>query len=149
MRERSTDMPGKRREIEQKLAKLPKSFTAEEINKMYMDLCADVNLPRDKNIPRQAYEAELHKKHQTLAYSYPNLFFKTVRGEMDKHIFDTLMKLKRRVDDGDIDDKRAKELVIDGARRHVEGEAPRVARPAPVEGGTVQEINLKCKVEED
>lgn len=142
-------MPGKRREIERKLAQLPESFTAEQIDTMYRNLCADVNLPRDRNIPRQVYEAELHKKHETFAYSYPNLFFKTLRGEMDPHIFDTLMKLKRRVDHGDIDDKRAKELVIDGARRHVEGEAPRVARPTPVEGGTVQEINLKCKVEED
>ena len=137
-------MPGKRREIERQLQKLPESFTVEQIKEMHSLLAADVSRGG-------ILEAELHRKHKTLAYSYPSLFFKTVRGEMDPHIFDTLMKLKQKVDDGEINNKRAKELVIDGARRHVEGEAPRVPKLKPAQGSkaNVQEINLKCKVDEE
>lgn len=141
-------MPGQRREIERQLEKLPESFTAEDIEKMYSDLRADVAFLRKQNTPQKVAEAELHKKHQTLAYSYPTIFFKTIRGEMDQHIFDTLLKLKRRVDSGEINDKKAKELVIDGAKRHVEGEAKRAPKAQKKEGGTVQEITLKCKVED-
>lgn len=141
-------MPGQRREIERQLEKLPDSFTAQDIEKMYNDLSADVTFLKDKNIPQNVAEAELHKRHRTLAYSYPTIFFKTIRGEMDQHIFDTLIKLKRRVDAGEINDKAAKELVIDGAKRHVEGEAPRKIKAPKKEGGTVQEITLKCKVED-
>lgn len=113
---------------------------------MHKSLTADIE--RLEGIPHRQAEAELHKRHKTLAYSYPNLFFKTVRGEMDQHIFDSMMDLKEKVDSGEINNKRAKELVIDGAKRHIEGEAPRAPKAEEKEGGTVQEITLKCKVEE-
>lgn len=142
-------MPGQRREIERKLKNLPDSFTAEEIEGMYAKLVADIALLKEKKVPQKVAEAELHKRHQTLAYSYPTIFFKAVRGEMNQHIFDTLIKLKRKIDIGEIDGKRAKELVIDGAKRHVEGEAPRAPKPSQREGGAVQEITLKCRVEDE
>ena len=116
---------------------------------MYDNLKSDVALLKKKKVPQKLAEAELHKKHKTLAYSYPTIFFKTVRGEMDQHIFDTLIKLKRKFDDGEINNKTARELVVDGAKRHVEGEAPRAPRPPKKEGGLVQEINLRCRVEDD
>ena len=141
-------MPGQRREIERALQQLPESFTAEQIIHMHSDLSSDVLLLKKNKVPQKLAEARLHEKHKTLAYSYPTLFFKTVRGEMDQHIFDTLMNLKSKVDAGEINNKRAKELVIDGAKRHVEGEAPRAPKPELREGGTVQEITLKCKVED-
>lgn len=115
---------------------------------MHSDLSCDVETLRADNVPQKVAEAKLHEKHKTLAYSYPSLFFKTVRGEMDQHIFDSLMNLKRKVDVGEIDNKKAKELVIDSAKRHVEGEAPRAAKPGKKEGGTVQEIILNCKLED-
>lgn len=146
MRRSSTIMPEQRREIERALQKLPESFTAEEIKDMHNDLSSDVRLLKANNVPQKVAEAKLHEKHKTLAYSYPTLFFKTVRGEMDQHIFDTLMNLKSKVDTGEINNKKAKELVIDGAKRQVEGGAPRA--PKLKEGGTVQEITLKCKVED-
>jgi len=139
-------MPGQRREIERQLEQLPEHFTAEEIKAMHQKLTEDVAKLRGTN---KEVEAQLHAKHKTLAYSYPTLFFKTVRGEMDNHIFDTLMELKKKVDEGEITNKRAKELVVDGAKRHVEGEAPRAPKPEKTNGGTVQEITLNCKVEED
>lgn len=141
-------MPGQRRDIERQLEQLPESFTAEEIKDMHQKLNADVSKLKGANIPQKEAEAQLHAKHKTLAYSYPTLFFKTVRGEMDNHIFDTLMNLKKKVDEGEITNKRAKELVIDGAKRHVEGEAPRAPKPEKTPGGSVQEITLKCKVED-
>lgn len=141
-------MPGQRKEIEKQLEKLPSSFTANDVNRMYEDLNKDVKFLKSKNIPMSQMEAELHKRHKTLAFSYPTLFFRVVRGEMDEHIFKSLMKLKRRVDEGEIDNTQAKKMVIDGARRYVEGCAPRVVRPK-TEGGTVQEINLKRRVEDE
>ena len=66
---------------------------------------------------------------------------------MDQHIFDTLTNLKSKLDAGEINDTQAKELVIDGAKRHIEGEAPRAPKEG-TPGGTVQEINLKCKVDD-
>lgn len=141
-------MPGQRREIERQLKQLPESFTADDIEKMYTALQKDVTFLKSRGVQMSQIEAELHRKHKVLAFSYPTLFFRVIRGEMDEHIFKTLMKLKQRVDSGELTDKRAKELVIDGAKRHVGGEAPRRSIPKK-EGGTVQEINLKCKVEED
>ena len=141
-------MPGQRREIERALQQLPESFTAEQIIKMHSALSSDVLLLKKNKVPQKFAEARLHETHKTLAYSYPTLFFKTVRGEMDQHIFDTLMNLKSKVDAGEINNEKAKELVVDGAKRHVEGEAPRAPKPQKKEGGTVQEITLKCKVED-
>lgn len=141
-------MPGQRREIERQLEKLPETFTAEDIEKMYDALKADITFLKDHQIPQKLAEADLHKKHQTLAYSYPTIFFKTIRGEMDQHIFNTLLNLKRKVDAGEINNKVAKELVIDGAKRHVQGEASRAPKAPEKEGGTVQEITLRCKVED-
>lgn len=115
---------------------------------MHSDLNSDVLLLKKNKVPQKIAEARLHQKHKTLAYSYPTLFFKTVRGEMDQHIFDTLMSLKSKVDAGEINNRKAKELVIDGAKRHVAGEAPRAAKPESREGGTVQEIVIKCKPED-
>lgn len=142
-------MPGQRREIERKLEKLPESFTSSEIEDMYKKLVADIAFLKEQKVPQKAAEAELHRRHETLAYSYPTIFFKAVRGEMNQHIFDTLIKLKRKVESGEINNKRAKELVIDGAKRHVEGDAPRAPKSAPHQGGSVQEITLKCRVEDE
>lgn len=109
---------------------------------MHSLLCADVE---EGAIP----EEELHRKHRMLAFSYPNLFFKTVRKEMDPRIFKELLKLKQMVDDGEIDNNRAKELVIDGAKRHVEeGVRRTISTKHPLGGETVHEINLRCKVED-
>lgn len=141
-----------RRQIEEHLNKLPESFTADEILRMYEALEQDVAFCKKNGIPQAAAETQLHQKHKTLAYSYPTIFFKALRGEMDKHIFNSLLNIKRQVEDGEVTDKRAKELVIDGAKRHVEGEAPR--RPHPnsnqeQDPSRVQEINVRCQVEED
>ena len=140
-------MPGQRREIERQLAELPESFNAGEIQKMYDKLVQDVNFMKQKGIPLATMESELHKRHKTLAFSYPTLFFRIVRGEMDEHIFRTLMGLKKKVDDGELTNERAKEMVIDSAKQQVDGEVPRMQR-VKKEGGTVQEINLKCRVED-
>lgn len=140
-------MPGQRRDIERELEKLPDFFTTEEIQTMYKNLNEDVKKLKSSNVPFAEMEAQLHKTHKTLAYSYPTLFFKTVREEMDPHIFASMMKIKHQMDQGQISHKKAKELVIDGAKRHVEGEAPRMSKPQQEGSGQVQEIILQCKVD--
>ena len=140
-------MPGERREIERRLNELPESFTAGQIQQMYKDLVVDVNILTKQKVPLANIEAQLHKKHRVLAYSYPTLFFRVVRGEMDEHIFNTLMCLKKKVDDGEITNETAKERVIDGAKRQVQGLDPKMKR-TKTEGGIVQEINMKCRVED-
>jgi len=140
-------MPGQRREIERQIADLPKSFKAGEIQKMYDNLVKDVDRLKAQGLSVAKMEEQLHKDHKTIAFSYPTVFFRTVRGEMDPHIFKSIMCLKERVDRGEITDERAKELVIDGAKRQASGEFPRLEREKK-EGGTVQEINLKCRVED-
>lgn len=140
-------MPGQRRNIESQLEKLPESFSVEEIKQMYQDLNTDVN--NFQHIPQKKMEALLHDKHKILAYSYPSLFFKTVRREMDTEIFETMMNIKAKLDTGEIDSKRAKELVIDGARRQVDKNQPRKPKPTGGQELQVQEITLKCQVEED
>jgi hypothetical protein len=130
---------------------LPDSFSADEITQMYEELETDVALLKQAGIPQKTAEARLHQKHKTLAYSYPTIFFKAVRGEMDRHIFDTLLKIKRQVEDGEVSNERAKELVIDGAKSHVEGDAPRlpISNPKHSTSSSVHEINIRCRVEDD
>lgn len=141
-------MPGQRREIERQLTKLPESFAAKDIETMYNKLINDVRFLKSRGVSLHEMESELHKKHKTLSFSYPTMFFKTVRGEMDEHMFKTLIKLKGRVDSGELTNVRAKELVIDEAKHQVEGGAPRPVRPKK-EGGTVQEINIKRRIDEE
>lgn len=140
-------MSKQRRDIENQLKALPESFKAGEIQNMYDKLVKDVDRLKAQGLSVVKIEEKLHKDHKIIAFSYPTVFFRTVRGEMDPHIFKSLMCLKERVDSGEITDERAKELVIDGAKRQVNGEFPRLAREKK-EGGTVQEINMKCRVED-
>lgn len=137
-------MPGQRRAIENQLNSLPESFTAKEIKCMYNALQADIGHIKEAERNPVDMEAYLHRRHKKLSFAYPTIFFRTVRGEMDQHIFGSLMALKARVDSGEIDDARAKEIVVDSARRHVEGAAPRAPRK---EGGEVHEVIVRRRLE--
>lgn len=142
-------MAGQRREIETQLKELPESFTADQIKSMCEALEQDVEKLQKTGMPREKAESLLHHKHKTLAFSYPTMFFKIVRGEMDKHIFETLLKIKERMESGEVNDEKAKELVIDGAKRHVEGAAPRLPPRRNTEGSEVHEITMKCRADEE
>lgn len=145
-------MSGQRREIEDKLKSLPDSFTADEIETMYANLVNDADYKQLRKTTthnsRLAIETRLHKKHEMLAYSYPTIFFKTVRNEMDPHILKSLMDIKRKMEKGELTDEGAKRAVIDGAKAHVMSDPNRPKRVTQP-GSTVQEITVKCKVEDE
>lgn len=144
-------MPGGQRAgIENQLKQLPKSYTTAEISAMYVGLRADVDRFRASGVPQALVEQRLHSKHKTLAFAYPALFFKVVKGEMSEYMFTKVMEIKQDLDQGKITQEQARDLVVDNAKRHVEGAAPRPARPSTNEPGTaVQEVVIRTQVDEN
>ena len=144
-------MTGQRKQIENKLGELPTSFSADEIIRMYDKLKRDVEVLNSRTTPISTMEGLLHKRHNKLAISYPTIFFKTVRGEMDPRMFNVMMKLKKQVDEGLMSNEDAKKSVIDSAKAHIEklnaSGTRKIKQVAP--GSSVKEINLKCKLEDD
>ena len=141
-------MSGQRKDIEDKLKSLPESFSADQIEEMYSALVKDIKFMKLQGKNKAIIESQLHQKHETLAYSYPTIFFKTMRGEMDPHIFKSLMEIKRKMEKGEISQEGARRAVIDGAKAHVMSNPDRPKRVIEP-GSTVQEITLKCRVEDD
>ena len=133
-------MSGQRRQIENKLKSLPESMSADEIEAMYANLQKDVDYLLKQGQNLKTIESQLHKKHETLAYAYPTVFFKAVRGEMDPHMFKSLMQIKRQMDDGKLTEEGAKRAVVDGVKEHIMSN-PNRRKPKPPPGSTTYEIS--------
>lgn len=117
---------------------------------MYRNLRADVDSLKISGVDQALVEQRLHNKHKTLAFAYPALFFKVVQGEMSEYMFTKVMEIKQDLDQGKITQAQARDLVVDNAKRHVEGAAPRPVRPdADKPGTTVQEILIHTQVDEN
>lgn len=117
---------------------------------MYRSLRADVDEMQGSGVPQAVIERRLHNKHNTLAFAYPSLFFKALRGELSEFMFESVMHIKQSLDEGSITQSQARDMVVDNAKRHAEGAAPRPARPGPAAPGTaVQEITMKARVDEN
>lgn len=117
---------------------------------MYRSLRADVDEMQGSGVPQAVIERRLHNKHKTLAFAYPSLFFKALRGELSEFMFESVMHIKQSLDEGSITQSQARDMVVDNAKRHAEGAAPRPARPDPAAPGTaVQEITMKARVDEN
>lgn len=115
---------------------------------MYHTLRKDVEKLKTEGVPQAAAERMLHSRHKLLAFSYPTLFFKVVKGEMSEHIFTTSMTIKQRLDSGDISQEEARDLIVDSAKKHIGGVAPRPARPdGSQSGGSAQEIVIHAQVD--
>lgn len=141
---------GQRSEIESQLNMLPEAFTAADISRMYDDLRVDIQKLKSGGVPQAKVEQILHAKHKTLAFAYPTFFFKAVKGEMSEFMFKKCMEIKQDMDAGNISPDQAKNLVVDNAKRHVEGAAPRPSRAAKIEPGTsVQEIVVRAQVDDN
>lgn len=141
---------GQRHEIERQLKQLPRTYTTEQIVQMYRNLQDDVNLLRTQGCVDVAIEQRLHNKHKTLAFSYPSLFFKVVKGEMSEFMFTKVMEIKQALDCGEITPEEAKDMIVDNAKKHVEGAAPRPSRPkTDAPGATVHEVRIKTRVDEN
>ena len=141
---------GQRSVIEAQLKQLPKSYTTTEIAALYRNLRADVDLMTSRGVPARLMEQRLHNTHKTLAFAYPSLFFKVVKGEMSEFMFTRVMEVKQDMDSGKITPSEAQDLILASAKEHVEGAAPRPARPDKDDtGATVQEIVIKTQVDEN
>lgn len=127
---------------------LPRSFGSSSISGMCADLERDRDLIKSSGAAtsQKKMEMVLHERHKKLAFSYPSLFFKIVRGEVDPGMLKSLLKLKEDLDDKSISLKDARNRVIDCARHQIEEtkDEPRVRKAKPA-GTVVQELNFKCK----
>lgn len=140
---------GQRADIEKQLKKLPSSFTSTEITSMYRSLRADAEKLKRDGVSQSAAEQRLHSTHKVLAFAYPTLFFKVVKGEMSEYMFTTAMQIKQRLDSGEITPEQAKDLIVDSAKKHIEGAAARPPRPANnAPGATSQEVLIRAQVDE-
>ncbi len=146
-------MTSHRRQIEKYIAdELPQSFDSCKIAAMYAALQKDLAFIRTTvpSLPQKKMEMMLHHRHKELAFSYPGLFFRIVRGEVDSNMLQSLLELKKKLDDDNITLDEARNRVIDSAKAQIQQETegtPRVKKPKPV-GTVVQELSFKCKPED-
>ncbi|AAK14548.1 unnamed protein product [Ectocarpus sp. 4 AP-2014] len=142
-------MPTHRQEVEEYIENnLPESFVASTISEMYAALERDIRLIRSKSpgMDQKQMEMMLHQRHKKLAFSYPGLFFKIVRGEVDPAMLTSLLSLKQSLDERDVSLEVARNRVIDYAKSQIEETQgkPRVRKAKPT-GTVVQELSFKCK----
>ena len=145
-------MASHRRQVENFIQNdLPQSYGASTISDMCADLEKDIQYIKTKYpaMNQKRMEMMLHHKHKKLAFSYPGLFFKVVRGEVDTGMVEALLKLKHDLDDKSISLADARNRVIDSAKRQIEEtrNKPRVNKVKPP-GTVVQELSFKCKPED-
>lgn len=141
---------GQRADIERQLKQLPASFTSAEITSMYRSLRADAERFKNDGVPQAVIEQRLHSRHKVLAFAYPTLFFRVVKGEMSEYMFTTAMQIKQRLDSGEITQEQAKDLVVDSAKRHIEGAAPRPSRLVNNGAGSAsQEVLIHAHVDDN
>ena len=130
---------------------LPRSFVSSKISQMYDDLEDDIKRVKTKSpaINQKQMEIMLHQRHKQLAFSYPSLFFKIVRGEVDPVMMRSLLSLKENLDDDKISLEAARNRVIDCAKSQIEDtkDRPRVKKAKPP-GTVVQELSFSCKPED-
>ena len=140
-------MPGQRREIEEKLKKLPENFSARDILLMYDALKKDMQPLINRGVSPRIIEVEMHKKHSTFAFAYPLIFFRVVRNEIAHKDFLKFIQLKNKLDKGDLTADDAKKRVIDYTREVLETK-PSEKKPS-TEGLPSQEFTFQCKLDDD
>ena len=132
---------------------LPQNFGSSGISKMCSDLQRDLHSLRSSvsrgDMSQKKMEMILHQKHKKLAFSYPGLFFKIVREEVDPVMLESLLGLKKKLDENSISLEDARNRVIDCAKHQIEKTEgkPRIRKSKPP-GTVVQELSFKCKPED-
>lgn len=130
---------------------LPRSFVSGKISQMYDDLEDDIKrvTTESPTINQKQLEIMLHRRHKQLAFSYPSLFFKIVRGEVDPVMMRSLLNLKEKLDEDQLSLEEARNRVIDCAKSQIEDtkDRPRVKKAKPP-GTVVQELSFSCKPED-
>ena len=139
--------PGPRKEIEDYINKeLPTSFSSDEIREMYDKLVKDVSLLKKEKGPGMT-DAKigmlLQQKNKKMAFAYPSIYFKTIKGEMKPEMLDSLLRFKKKLDTKEISLDEARMKVIDGAKEDIR-KNPKESRPQRSKGD-VQEMTVLCK----
>ncbi len=144
-----TSLRANEKDLRKKLQDLPDYFSTHQIRAMFHLLYTDVQKLGTMD-PKQK-EMTLHSKHEIFAFSFPTLYFRCCRDEIDPHIMDTLLRLKDDFDNGRVSEDDAKKTVIDGAKKHIElcdsGKMKRREKKSS-EGCDSSVIELKVKSEE-
>ena len=134
------------RSVLETAARLPESFSSSEIRLMIKELQADIAILDTRPSPPTVEQKELilHKKHSTLAISYPLLFHRSIRGAIDESMLDQLLALKALKDAGGVNEERARELVVDGAKEAVRrGRRVTQSESRQSESGPSTTLNLR------
>ena len=140
-------MSGPKEEIEDYINReLPVNFTSDEIMEMYENLEKDIALK--KRIVGMT-DAKLgmicQQNHRALAFAYPSIFFKTIKGEMRPEVLRSVLSLKKKLDTKELSLDEARMGVIDGAKEDIKNN-PKESRPH-VPKGDVQELTVKVKAD--
>lgn len=144
-------MAGPNQEIQDYIQReLPANFSSDEIEDMYEAVEKDISLlKKAPGMNESKMGMILQQKHKRFAFSYPVLFFKTLKGELDPVMFKNMLGIKKKLDTNEITLDQARNGVIDGAKEDIKNN-PVETRKKKVhaEGTVVHELNLKCKPED-
>lgn len=138
-------------ELEKSISDLPPAFTSDEIESMYEHLVSDMEkLRRTPGMDQKKMEMTLQAKHKKFVFSYPSIFFKTVKNELNPEMLKKMLELKKALDSNQIDISAARNRIVDNAKADIESNPSssrkkKVSRP----GEVVHEINVKCKPDEN
>lgn len=140
-------MAGPNKEIEDYINReLPANFSSDEIHKMYEAVVKDiVLLKKAVGMNESKMGMILQQKHKMFAFSYPVLFFKTLKGELDPVMFKNMLDIKKKLDTKEITLDQARNGVIDGAKEDIKRN-PKESRPQKPKGD-VQEMIVKIKAD--
>jgi hypothetical protein len=125
---------------------LPDSFTSEEIMTMYHALDADATSLRNNDACQTIGQLQsvLYKRHKPFAMSYPFVFTKACRGEMNERIFQTVLHVKKEIDEGKLSTRAGMEKIVDAAKEHVDS-IPKDVRKAQLEEKRIKNADLKSQ----
>ena len=135
------------KQVKEDLNQLPSSFSTNDIVRMYCELKKDMADMMSRKVPQKTMECDLHNKHKKLAMSYPTVFFKTVRNEMNPNMFFSMMHLKKKVELGEMTDEQAKNSVIDAVKKQIEKAGP-TPKKAVKPGESTTEFTTKVKMDD-
>jgi len=153
MKEENTrTMVDHRKQMEEYIQnEIPRSYESSKISEMYAKLETDMAQlkTRSPGMNQKSMEVVLHQKHKQFSISYPNLFFKMVRGEVDRKMFKSLLDLKQGLDENQISLAAARNRVIDCAKNDIaENKNKPRAKRDKLPGTVVQELSFECKPDE-
>ena len=145
-------MSGPKEEIESYIKnELPANFTSDEIMDMYENLQKDITqLKKAPGMNDSKMGMICQQKHKKFAFSYPVLFFRSLKGELNPETLKKILKIKSQMDDKEISLDKARNRIIDGAKEEIKQNPIETRKKkAHAKGSVVQEMEIKCRVEDE